>query len=700
MVMDLSNTIGIVATNSILYIEEVFSALKSGKIVVPLRNREDKLRIEATNPKEIIVPEEKKGWFKLNFSVPKDQESLAKPAQISFTSGTEGKPKGVILSHRALNDVIERLQMTMNITPDIKEYIGIPVYHSFGYGRCRLISIVGGAGYIPQQGFNPKEISAMLANGSINSLSAVPSMLRILLSYKELFGDERLALRWIEIGSQPMSKEEKIILRNLFPNACIVQHYGLTEASRTSLLRIDNADISILASVGQAVGKTQIKIGETGRINIRGPHVASGLLIDGKIKPLPGNDGWFETNDLGTIKDGGLFFEGRGDNLINCGGQKIFCEYIEEQLADQLKIPKGFTICKIADSIYGEGILLCVEDSIEEHFDTLITTTKAIMIEAGINAINVLKTFRCECLPTTHTGKIQRKQLVKAYLNSHQTSNVHQNNLENGTPIEKELTLLFLDKFNNLPIQKTDSCNSLGGDSLRAIRLGFEIEKLLGELPQDWRNLNIFELASYGKYHQLIDTNLSKHQDKKEEIPLGSTNENPKDIGLWELIKEDFITHEKDFFSQGFWAVFNNRFGNWRMNFKLKIIRSPLTLIYLIHRKLIQMLCGIKLDYTVKLGRRVKLEHFGAMILGAKSIGDDVIIRQNTTIGIKNMSELQAKPIIEKGVNIGAGAVIVGDIVIGRYSVIGANVVVEKNVPAFSIVSVAPTIVITNQEKT
>ncbi|WP_053979879.1 serine O-acetyltransferase [Marinagarivorans algicola] len=174
----------------------------------------------------------------------------------------------------------------------------------------------------------------------------------------------------------------------------------------------------------------------------------------------------------------------------------------------------------------------------------------------------------------------------------------------------------------------------------------------------------------------------------------GSTNTNPSSLSFYALIKEDFKTHECDFFSQGFWAVFNHRLGNWRMKLKYKIIRIPFTVLYNTHKKLIQITCGIKLDYTVKLGRRVKIEHFGGMIIGANTIGDDVIIRQNTTMGIKNLNNLEGKPHIGNSVSIGAGAVIVGDITIGDHCVIGPNTVVYQDIPPYSTVYPAtPTII-------
>ena len=173
---------------------------------------------------------------------------------------------------------------------------------------------------------------------------------------------------------------------------------------------------------------------------------------------------------------------------------------------------------------------------------------------------------------------------------------------------------------------------------------------------------------------------------KAPPLPKGETNANPGDIGFWDLVKEDFKTHGCDWLSQGFWAVFCHRFGNWRMSVRSKILRAPLTLIYRIWRILCQWLGGIKLDYVVKLGRRVRIDHFGGIIVGARSIGDDVVIRQNTTMGIRSESDLAAKPIIGSRVNIGAGAVIVGNITIGDDVIIGANSVVSFDVPSNSIV--------------
>lgn len=172
--------------------------------------------------------------------------------------------------------------------------------------------------------------------------------------------------------------------------------------------------------------------------------------------------------------------------------------------------------------------------------------------------------------------------------------------------------------------------------------------------------------------------------DAPPPMPDGKDNQNPEGIGFWALIGEDARANE-GVFSQGFWALFNHRFGNWRMGLKSRFLRAPLSLVYRIWYKWTQITCGIDIPYTTKVGRRVTLEHFGGMILVAREIGNDVTIRQSTTFGVKNKEDLAGKPIIGDHVDIGVGAVLIGHIRIGDHAVIGANAVVTKDVPPYGV---------------
>lgn len=182
---------------------------------------------------------------------------------------------------------------------------------------------------------------------------------------------------------------------------------------------------------------------------------------------------------------------------------------------------------------------------------------------------------------------------------------------------------------------------------------------------------------SSSKAQQDIDAGAAELDD----INDGKLNWNPKDISFWSLIKEDFATHENEFLSQGFWSLFWHRFGNARMSVKFKPLRMVLTLIYRIMYKVTEWLCGITVSYSVVIGRRVKFEHHGGMILAARAIGNDVVIRQNTTFGVTSVTEIGKLPTIGDGADIGVGVAILGDVKVGRNARVGANAVVLHDVP-------------------
>lgn len=175
-----------------------------------------------------------------------------------------------------------------------------------------------------------------------------------------------------------------------------------------------------------------------------------------------------------------------------------------------------------------------------------------------------------------------------------------------------------------------------------------------------------------------------------KELPRGERNMNPDGLGFWSLVREDFRTHERSVMEPGFWAVAVHRFGNARMGVRFRPVRAVLSLLYQFGYFWCQWVWGIKLSYTVRLGRRVRIWHHGGMILGARAIGDDVHIRQNTTFGVSSRQKPWAKPTIASRVEIGCGAVIVGDIEVGEGSVVGANAVVTRSVPPRSLVVGVP----------
>lgn len=153
--------------------------------------------------------------------------------------------------------------------------------------------------------------------------------------------------------------------------------------------------------------------------------------------------------------------------------------------------------------------------------------------------------------------------------------------------------------------------------------------------------------------------------------------------GLWAQLKEDHAAHRRDWSRPGLRAVAVHRFGNWRMRINNKIVRAPFSVIYRFLHRRVRNGYGIELPYSVKLGRRVVIEHqSGIVVHGNSTIGDDCVIRQNVTLGIRREDQPDQAPVLGKAVSVGAGAVILGGVHVGDGAQIGANAVVLKDVPA------------------
>ncbi len=180
------------------------------------------------------------------------------------------------------------------------------------------------------------------------------------------------------------------------------------------------------------------------------------------------------------------------------------------------------------------------------------------------------------------------------------------------------------------------------------------------------------ELDQARRSWEQIETNDGERSTVAEDRPLG----------LLAQVCEDWRHNGRDWTRPGFRALAVHRFGVWRMSLKPRVVRMPFSFMYNHLYRYVRNHYSIELYYTVTVGRRVVIGHQGAIVIHDRAeIGDECVIRQGVTLGASSHHRAWEAPKLGSGVQIGAGAMILGDINIGDGAAIGANVVVTCDVP-------------------
>ena len=393
--------------------------------VVPIDNQIPKSKLKRTqsfiDPKALIE-NNYISRFNNNKTANFYPESSFSPAEIIFTSGTTGAPKGVVIDHDA------QLNATKNIVNYIKndkndvELISMPLSHSFGLARMRSNLLVGSK-IILQNGLGRlKQFFSNIKKYEVSGLGLVPTALRLILNqtgnYIAKFQEQ---IKYIELGSAEMSDVEKNDLQKLFPNTRVCMHYGLTEASRSTFLDFDK-DKRFLKSIGKQSPNVKISIfDDEGKVLNKGTEgeicIKSKTLFSGYYKGL-NNDKlffgkFFRTGDTGKIDQHNyLHLLGRRKEIINVGGRNVSPVEIEKHLNNIEYICESVCI-GLPDDISGEKIkaLIVVNDQ-SIDFDTIKSYLKE-----KIELFKIPSSFSLiDFIPKTASGKIQRNKLKNQFL--------------------------------------------------------------------------------------------------------------------------------------------------------------------------------------------------------------------------------------------------------------------------------------------
>src|ERR1700755_3045307 len=150
---------------------------------------------------------------------------------------------------------------------------------------------------------------------------------------------------------------------------------------------------------------------------------------------------------------------------------------------------------------------------------------------------------------------------------------------------------------------------------------------------------------------------------------------------MFENIREGWRTYDQHLSRQGLWVMVVYRFGRWRYTIRWRWMRMPFSFLYKMLKPISEILTGIELPGETTLGRRFRIDHFGGIIISGDAVfGDDCVIRNGVTVGLKHTGQRGA-PVIGDRADIGAGAKVLGAIRVGDDVAIGANAVVITDVP-------------------
>lgn len=350
-----------------------------------------------------------------------DTELTAPPmeavADIMFTTGTTGEPKGVPLTHANLAAAAWQINSFIGTCADDVEVLALPICHSFGMGRSRCVLAAGGT-LVPVPGFsNPKRLFAAMDQYRATGLAFVPAAWAYL---QKMSGDALAAhaasLRYIEIGSAAMDTATRRHLMELFPHTRICMHYGLTEASRSAFIEfhsqsghLDSAglpaphvQISILSPVG-----TPVQTGEEGEICIKGDHVVAAYLNQPAAACRHGE--YFRTGDWGMLDaDGYLHVLSRTKDIINTGGKKVSPDEVEGILCSIPGVAEAACVpAPDPQGVLGEVVrAVLVSDGTPHPTDA--TLRAAVAAQAEAYKVPAVIEWR-DSLPKTESGKLQRR---------------------------------------------------------------------------------------------------------------------------------------------------------------------------------------------------------------------------------------------------------------------------------------------------
>lgn len=347
------------------------------------------------------------------------------PAQIMYTSGTTGKPKGAVLSHKnqlsnALAVLVER-----HSSPDERFLCIPPLFHEAALALTLETVMIGGSTIIHKQ-FDPAAIAETIEKEQITTILLVPAMWNMLLQVPNL-EKFNFSTLWLAItGAAILPQSLRKAISKVFPKVKLYDLFGQTEMGPvTTLLKPEDA-LRKTASVGKpiigvevrAVDETgqDVPVGQVGEIIYRSPGMLLEYYKNTEATSQAIVDGWFHSGDLVRIdEEGFVYVVDRKKDMIISGGENVYPAEVEEVLYGNEKVLEAAVI-GIPSEKWGEGVHAVVVTKPGE-----LVTPEEIMEYCAANLAGYKKPRSVDiisALPRNASGKVLKGKLREMYGNA------------------------------------------------------------------------------------------------------------------------------------------------------------------------------------------------------------------------------------------------------------------------------------------
>jgi len=339
-------------------------------------------------------------------------------ATLLYTSGTSGRPKGVMLTVGNMVANVDQCVRWVGFTPADSLLGVLPNFHTFGLTVLTLLPMCVGCKIVYTARFAPRKILSLLREHRPTAMIAIPSMYNVLLHTKSAEADDFSSVKFLVSGGEPLPGAVADGYRKRF-NAVINEGYGLTETGPVSNWcrphehrpgsvgpPIVDVEEKIVGPDGERLGANQ-----DGEVCIKGPNVMSGYFgMPEQTAEVFDDEGYFRSGDMGRFDDDGhLYITGRIKEMLIIGGENVFPREIEEVLNAHESVQESAVI-GVQDPSRGELPLAFVELVEGAIFDETALRTHCREHLAPFKVPREIR--QLAKLPRNPTGKIVRRDLT------------------------------------------------------------------------------------------------------------------------------------------------------------------------------------------------------------------------------------------------------------------------------------------------